>query len=223
MYDCIVVGAGHNGLTCAAYLARSGRKVLVLERRAQVGGAAVTEEIAPGYRASSASYLVSLLLPEIVHELELAKHGYKVLARDPSSFTPLDDGRYLLLGPDAEFNRREIARFSARDAEAYPRYERLLTRIAECLEPALSRAPPDILPLPPSWRARNLWDRLRNLGRAYPLYRALKTLGPDLPEAMEIITGAARPILDRWFESDVLKGTLATDAIIGTFQPISAP
>ncbi len=194
-----------------------------MERRARVGGAAVTEEIAPGYRASSASYLISLLLPEVERELELAKHGYKVLARNPSSFTPLDDGRYLLLGPDAEFNSREIAKFSARDAEAYPRYEQLLTRIAECLEPALSRAPPEILPLPDSWRRRTGWEKVRNLGRAYPLYRALKTLGQDLPEAMEIITGAARPILDRWFESDVLKGTLATDAIIGTFQPISAP
>ena len=221
--DVIIVGAGHNGLTCAAYLARQGRKVLVLERRARVGGAAVTEEIAPGYRASTAAYLISLLLPEVERELELAKHGYKVLTRNPSSFTPLDDGRFLMLGPDAEFNRREIAKFSTRDAEAYPRYERLLTRIAECFEPALSRAPPEILPLPSSWRPRSGWEKLRNLGRGYPLYRALKSLGEDLPAAIEIITGAARPILDRWFESDVLKGTLATDAIIGTFQPVSAP
>lgn len=217
--------------------------MLVLERRAQVGGAAVTEEIAPGYRASTASYLISLLLPEVERELELARHGYKVLARNPSSFTPLDPstpsppgsqpvpskveglrtGGYLMLGPDAEFNRREIAKFSAHDAEAYPRYEQLLTRIAECLEPTLSRAPPEILPLPDSWRRRSVWEKLRNLGRGYPLYRALKSLGEDLPAAIEIITGAARPILDRWFESDVLKGTLATDAIIGTFQPISAP
>lgn len=222
-YDAIIIGAGHNGLVCAGYLARAGRKVLVVERQGVVGGAAVTDEFAPGYRISTASYLISLLLPEVERDLELAKFGYKVLPRNPSSFTPCLDGRSLLLGPDEEFNRREIAKFSARDAEAYPRYERLLTRIAECLEPALMGTPPDLLPLPPTWRKRGLIDRLRNLRRGGALYRAMKKLGEDLPAAIEILTGAARPVLDRWFESDVLKATLATDAIIGTFQPISAP
>ncbi|HZP13830.1 MAG TPA: NAD(P)/FAD-dependent oxidoreductase [Nevskiaceae bacterium] len=222
-YDAIIIGAGHNGLVCAGYLARAGRKVLVVERQGVVGGAAVTDEFAPGYRISTASYLISLLLPEVERDLELAKFGYKVLPRSPSSFTPCLDGRSLLLGPDEEFNRREIAKFSARDAEAYPRYERLLTRIAECLEPALMGTPPDLLPLPPTWRQRGLFDRLRNLRRGGGLYRAMKKLGDDLPAAIEILTGAARPVLDRWFESDVLKATLATDAIIGTFQPISAP
>jgi len=223
MHDCIIIGAGHNGLTAAAYLARAGKKVLVLERNAVVGGAAVTGEIAPGYRVSTASYLISLLLPEVERELELARHGYKVLPRSPSSFTPLEDGRSLLMGPDMDLNRREIAGFSARDAEAYPRYEALLSRIADCLEPAMMETPADLLPLPRSWRARGLFDRLRHLGRGHRLYRALGRLGDDLPEAMEILAGAARPILDRWFESDTLKATLATDAIIGTFQPISAP
>jgi phytoene dehydrogenase-like protein len=223
IYDAVIVGAGHNGLVCAAYLARAGRKVLVLERQDVVGGAAVTDEFAPGYRISTASYLISLLLPEVERELELGSHGYKVLARNPSSFTPCLDGRHLLLGADGTFNRREIARFSTRDADAYPRYEQLLTRIAECLEPALMGTPPDLLPLPSSWRRRGLLDRLRNLRRGGALYRALRKLGDDLPAAIEILTGAARPILDRWFESDVLKATLATDAVIGTFQPISAP
>ncbi len=222
-YDAVLIGAGHNGLVCAAYLARAGRKVLLLERRNVVGGAAVTDEFAPGYRISTASYLISLLLPEVERDLELARHGYKVLPRSPSSFTPCLDGRHLLLGPDEAFNRREIARFSARDAEAYPRYEALLTRIAECLEPALMGTPPDLLPLPATWRRRGLLDRLRNLRRGSTLYRAMKKLGDDLPQAIEVLTGAARPILDRWFESDVLKATLATDAVIGTFQPISAP
>jgi phytoene dehydrogenase-like protein len=223
MHDCIIIGGGHNGLTAAAYLARAGKKVLVLERNAVVGGAAVTGEVGPGYRVSTASYLISLLLPEVEHELELGKHGYKVLPRNPSSFTPFEDGRSLLMGSDMALNQREIAKFSKRDAEAFPRYEALLNRIADCLEPAMMETPADLLPLPKSWRSRGLFDRIRHLGRGHKLHRALAKLGDDLPEAMEILVGAARPILDRWFESDALKATLATDAIIGTFQPISAP
>lgn len=223
MYDCIIVGGGHNGLVAATYLARAAWKVLVLERRPIVGGACVTEEPWPGYKVSTASYVVSLLLPEIERDLRLSEFGYRVLARNPSSFTPLEDGRSLLLGPDREANRREIGRFSARDAEAFPRYESLLERIAECLEPVLSATPPDLLPLPKTWRQIGLGKRFRDARQGLSLWSALKRLGPDIPEAMEILTGAARPILDRWFESDVLKATLATDAVIGMFQPISAP
>ncbi|MGH8516254.1 MAG: phytoene desaturase family protein [Panacagrimonas sp.] len=222
-YDNVVIGAGHNGLVCAAYLARAGRKVLVLERRERVGGACVTEEIAPGYRSSTASYVVSLLLPEIERDLRLAQFGYKVLPRSPSSFTPFEDGQYLMMGPDADLNRREIGKFSRHDAESFPAYEALLTRIAEHLEPALMDTPPDLLPLPSDWRRRGFMDWLRNLGRGGALYRAMKKLGKDLPEAIEILTGAATPVLDRWFESPQLKGTLATDAIIGSFAPPSAP
>mgnify|MGYP002622110944 CR=1 FL=1 len=223
MYDAIIIGAGHNGLVCANYLARGGYKVLVLERRGLVGGCCVTEELWPGYRISTAAYVVSLLLPEIEDDLELAKYGYRVLPRNPSSFTPLEDGRSLLLGPDAELNRREIAKFSEKDAEAFPRYEGLLTRVAECLEPVLSQTPPDPLPLPASWRKVGLGRRLKSGKQALDLLGSLKRLGEDLPEAIELLTGPASAILDRWFESDVLKGTLATDAIIGTFQPPSAP
>lgn len=222
-YDCIIIGGGHNGLICAAYLARAGRKVLVLERRSLVGGACVTEELWPGYRISTAAYVVSLLLPEIERDLNLARHGYKVLRRVPSSFTPFEDGRYLILGPDKAQNQAEISKFSARDAEAWPNYERLLTIVAEQLEPVLSSVPPDLLPLPKSWRKRSLGKKFRDLGQARHLYRAFESLGNTIPEAIELLTGAARPILDRWFESDQLKGTLATDAIIGNFQSVSAP
>ena len=223
MRDCVIIGGGHNGLVCAFELARAGWDVLVLERRSVVGGCAVTEELWPGYRVSTASYVVSLLLPEIESRMELKRHGYRVLPRVPSSFTPLEDGRYLLLGPDEADNRREISKFSQRDAEAYPRYNRLLERVAECLEPVLSKTPPDLLPLPREWRDVPFGKKLRDLGGGVSLFGALKKLGNDLPEAIELLTGAARPILERWFESDVLRATLATDAVIGTFQPISAP
>ncbi len=223
MYDCVIIGAGHNGLVCAHQLARQGWKVLVLERRELVGGACVTEELWAGFKVSTASYLVSLLLPEIEQEMQLARYGYRVLPRNPSSFTPCADGRSLLLGPDLKQNQEQIAQFSQRDAEQFPRYEAMLERIAECLEPALVQTPPDLLPLPASWRSIGLGKKFRDTKTAYHLHQSLKRLGETIPEAIELLTGPALPILNRWFESDVLKSTLATDAIIGTFQPPSAP
>src|SRR5437899_3686300 len=116
-YDIVIIGAGHNGLVTAAYLARAGRRVLVLERREVLGGACVTEEVWPGFKVSTASYVNSLLRPAIIRDLELKRHGFEMLPRNPSSFTPFPDGRYLLLGPDPELNRREVSKFSTRDAE----------------------------------------------------------------------------------------------------------
>jgi phytoene dehydrogenase-like protein len=211
-HDAIIIGAGHNGLVTAAYLARAGLAVLVLERRELVGGACVTEELWPGYRVSTASYVNSLLRPEIVRELELKRYGFEMLARNPSSFTPFPDGRHLLLGPDAAQNAREVSKFSRRDAEALPRYERMLERVAAFVEPLLLETPPD------PWSGR-----LGDLARLARIGWRFTRLGRDGPRALEILTGAARPILDRWFESDELKATLATDAVIGAMAAPSMP
>ncbi|MEZ6136618.1 MAG: NAD(P)/FAD-dependent oxidoreductase [Pirellulaceae bacterium] len=222
-YDCLVIGAGHNGLLTAAYLAKAGKKVCVLERRDVIGGCSVTESVWPGYKISTASYVVSLLLPEIIDELQLKQNGLKILPRNPSSFTPTSDGRHLLLGPDRKFNQEQIAKFSARDAESFPRYEALLEAIADQLEPILSMTAPDLLPLPKSWRVRGLGKRLSDMRSGMQLHKRLSALGSHLPEAIELLTGAARPILERWFESDVVRATLATDAVIGAFASVSAP
>ena len=211
-HDAIIIGAGHNGLVTAAYLARAGLKVLVLERREIVGGACVTEEVWPGYKVSTASYVNSLLRPRIIRELELKRFGFEMLPRNPSSFSPFPDGRSLMLGPDADFTRSEIAKFSRRDAESYPRYERMLERVADFIEPTLEMTPPD----PWARRPRDLMT-MAKLGWGF-----LK-LGREGARAIEILTGAATPILDRWFESDQVKATLATDAVIGAFASPSMP
>src|SRR5579862_4418550 len=133
VYDAIVIGGGHNGLVAACYLARAKWKVLVLERRYIVGGCCVTEETFPGFKVSTAAYVNSLFRKEIIHDLRLAEHGFAVIERNPSSFTPFPDGRHLFLGPDGAMNRREIAKFSARDAENYPKYEAMLERVADVI------------------------------------------------------------------------------------------
>src|SRR6188474_1445627 len=129
IFDLIVIGGGHNGLVTAAYVAGTGADVLVLERREVLGGACVTEELWPGFKVSTAAYVNSLLRPEIIRDLELKRHGFEMIPRSPSSFTPLPDGRSLLMGPDKELTHREIAKFSKRDAENYPKYEAMLTQV----------------------------------------------------------------------------------------------
>ncbi len=211
-YDAILIGAGHNGLVTACYLAKAGRKVLVLERRPVVGGACVTEETFPGFKVSTAAYVNSLFRKEIVRELRLRDYGFEVLERSPSSFTPLPDGRSLMLGPDADLNRREISKFSARDAENYPKYEAMLERVAAVIEPTMTETPPNVLR-----------PGLRDLWKIFRLGRAFRGLGAGMGEALEILAGPARPILDRWFESEQLKATLATDAVIGAMASPSMP
>ena len=221
-YDCIVIGGGHNGLITAAYLAKQGHRVCVLERRHVLGGCATTEELWPGYRVSTAAYVISLLLPEIIRDLQLKQNGLRILPRNPSSFTPLLDGRSLLMGPDKKATCAEIAKFSQRDAEQYPKYEALLEKVAAVLEPTLSRPAPNPLPLPKSWRRQGVGKRVRDMSQLWDIYQAMGDLGETLPEAVELLSGAARPILERWFEAEVLRATLATDAIIGAFESISA-
>lgn len=215
-FDAVIIGAGHNGLVAAAYLARAGLKVLVLERREMVGGAAVTEEIFPGFKFSRAAYVLSLFRAEIIRELRLADHGFSVIPRNPSSFTPLLDGRFLLLGPDPGLNHREITKFSARDAEAFPQYEATLDRITRFVEPVLDMAPPDLAATGWKERAETIGDLARLV------WRAVK-LGRDLLPLLEMCVAPASRILDRWFESEPLKSTLATDAIIGAMASPSTP
>ncbi|MGL6074570.1 MAG: phytoene desaturase family protein [Fimbriiglobus sp.] len=211
-FDAIIIGGGHNGLVTAAYLARAGRRVLVLERREILGGCCITEELWPGFQVSTAAYVNSLLRPEIIRDLDLAKHGFEMIPRSPSSFTPFPDGRSLLMGPDKELTHREIAKFSKKDAEAYPKYEDMLTRVADFLEPLLVQTPPD------PWGGFS--DMIR-LGKIAWKFRKLgRAVGA---EAIEILTGAATPILHRWFESEELKATIATDAVIGAYAAPSMP
>jgi phytoene dehydrogenase-like protein len=211
-YDIIIIGAGHNGLVAAAYLAKAGRKVLVLERRDVIGGCAVTEVLWPGCKVSTASYVNSLFRPQIIRDLELKKHGFEMLPRNPSSFTPFPDGRSLMMGPDDAFTHREVSKFSKKDADALPRYEAMLLQAADFLEPTLDEIPPD----PWSFRLGDLMH-LGKLGLRFA------RLGKAGQQVMEILTGAAQPILDRWFESEQLKVTLATDAVIGAAASPSMP
>jgi len=211
-YDAIIIGAGHNGLIAGAYLARAGKKVLVLERRDVVGGAAVTEEIFPGYRFTEFSYVVSLLRPEIIRDLELPKHGLKILPL-PSTVTPLDNGDYLAGWDDHDLTRREIYRHSPRDAEAADEYSRVMARAAKAIKPVLGLVPPD--PSSLSWRDLRGLLKLGRFGASLSereIYRIAK-----------LVTQSSADLLDEWFEFDPLKGTKSASGIIGTFLGPRSP
>jgi phytoene dehydrogenase-like protein len=211
-YDAIIIGGGHNGLICAAYLAKAGRKVLVLEKRHVLGGAAVSEEMFPGFTFSVASYVVSLFRPHIIRELELAKHGYEVIPMD-CSFLPLPNGDSLARWADPNRSRREIARFSKKDSEVYPEFSRVMTHMGKLAKAVIDHPAPDIT----SYHPKELANLLR-LGKAF------KELGPDLLHLnTKLVTMSALDFLDQWFESDVLKAPMSVSGIIGTFQGVRSP
>ena len=211
-YDAIVIGGGHNGLTAAAYLGRAGRKVLVLERRHIVGGAAVTEEVFPGFHFSVCSYVVSLLRPEIIRELDLPRHGLEILPLD-GTFTPMPSGDYLWRVNDHAKTRRDIARHSKLDAEAYDEYGKAMVEMARFVKPILNMTPPDPLTLDP----RELM-KLLFLGKRF---RALAD--GDRYNQVQLMTMSAIDFLDQWFETDVLKATMSASGIIGTFLGVRSP
>jgi phytoene dehydrogenase-like protein len=212
-YDAIVIGAGHNGLVSAAYLAKSGLKTAVFEARHVVGGAAVTEELWPGFKISRCSYVNSLFRPDIVSDLDLKRRGFEMLPRNPSSFTPFPDGRYLLLGPDKNLVRSEISKFSSKDADNYPKYEAVLTEIAEVLEPMMTMVPPN--------PGKLTFHDLMTYG-AFGLRNRSK-IRSNWAEIQRLLTGSGTDLLNEWFESEQLKVTLATDAIIGANASPSLP
>ena len=214
-FDAILVGGGHNGLTCAAYLARAGQKVLVLEKRGVVGGAAVTEEFHPGFRNSVAAYTVSLLQPKVIRDLDLAAHGLKIVLRRANNFLPRPDGSYLLTGEGR--TQAEVAKFSKKDAERLPEYERRLDAIADLLRDLALQPPPNVTDggwlkaLPELLRAGRLGKRLKSLDA---------TLRTDLLDLFAISAGE---YLDRFFESEPIKAVLGFDGIVGNFASPFTP
>ena len=211
-HDVIIIGAGHNGLTTAAYLAKAGRSVLVCERRHLVGGAAVTEELFPGFKYSVCSYVVSLLRPEIIRDLNLARHGLEMLPLD-GTFTPMPSGDYLWRTNDHARTYREIARHSRVDAEAYDEYGRAMIEMGRFAKPLLAMMPPD--PFSP-----HLAD-LRQLTALGKRFRALPD--NDRYNQLQLFTMGAVDFLDQWFETDVLKATMSASGIIGTFLGVRSP
>jgi phytoene dehydrogenase-like protein len=210
MPDVVVIGGGHNGLVAAAYIAMTGLKVAVLERRGRVGGAAVTEEFHPGFRNSVAAYTVSLLNPKIIRDLELARHGLRIVERPLSNFLPLPDGRYLKVAPGR--TKAEVAKFSGRDADRLVAYEARLERLTDVLRALALRAPPNLA------TERGLAANLGALLDTAKVGNRLRSLALEgRRDCLELFTRSAGDFLDQWFESDPIKAILGFDGIVGTY------
>ena len=215
MYDAVIIGGGHNGLVCAAYLAMAGLKVVVLERRDVVGGAAVTEEFHPGFRNSVASYTVSLLNPKVIADLRLAEHGLRIVERKIANFLPLDDGRYLKVGDESTHD--EVAKFSARDAGRLDAYGARLAAVADVLRALAMETPPNVIEGHPVAAISELIKTGRIANR-------LRHLGLDLQrELLDLFTNSAGDYLDHWFESAPIKAAYGFDGIVGNYASPYAP
>ena len=227
-FDAVIIGGGHNGLVCACYLARAGFSVAVFERRAIVGGAAVTEEFHPGFRNSTASYTVSLLHPRVLRDLRLAEHGLRIVERPLSNFLPLSAQSYLKVGggsigsPDGNSGgssvgrlaatQAEVARFSTRDADILPKYYAMLDRVADVLRELLLETPP------------NVGGGIHDFFQTWKVGGRLKRLGmAERRDVLDLFTKSAGEILDRWFESEPIKAALGFDSIVGNFASPYTP
>jgi phytoene dehydrogenase-like protein len=214
-YDAAIIGGGHNGLVCAAYLAMAGLKVVVLERRGVAGGAAVTEEFHPGFRNSVASYTVSLLAPKVIADLRLAEHGLRIVERRIANFLPLDDGRYLKVGGGK--TRDEVAKFSARDAERLDGYQARLESVADVLRALALETAPNVIEGHP-------FAAIAELIKSGRIANRLRRLGIDLQrELLDLFTNSAGNYLDGWFESDPIKAVYGWDGVVGNYASPYTP
>ena len=215
MYDAVIIGGGHNGLVCSAYLAMAGFKVLVLEQRSIVGGAAVTEEFSPGFFNSVASYTVSLLNPKIIRDLDLASHGLRIIERPISNFLPLDDGRFLKIGGGQ--TKQQIAKFSARDAERLEDYQTRLDAIADVLRATVLETPPNVV----EGSSFSAIGELIKVGR---IGNRVRALGLDLQrDFLDLFTASSGDFLDSWFESAPIKAVFGFDSIVGNYASPYTP